>query len=42
MLYFLFSGVHQLDYSLERDEMLRQISDDPMLPFSKRGVSAWP
>ncbi len=42
MLYFQFTGVHQLDYSLERDEMLRQISEDPMLPFSKRGVSAWP
>lgn len=42
MLYFQFTGLHQLDYSLERDEMLRQISEDPVLPFSKRGVSAWP
>lgn len=42
MLYFLFTGAYHVDFSLERDEMLRQIAEDPMLPFSRRGVRPWP
>jgi len=42
LLYSLITGHYYLDFSLEKDEMLRQIAEDPPLPFIRRGVSAWP
>jgi eukaryotic-like serine/threonine-protein kinase len=38
LLYQLVSGSHYLDFSLEQDEMLRQIAEDPPLRFSR----PWP
>jgi serine/threonine-protein kinase len=42
MLYLLATGVHCVDFSLERKEMLRQIAEEPPLPFAERGVEPWP
>jgi serine/threonine-protein kinase len=42
LLYLLASGAHYRDFSLERLEMLRQIAEDPPLPFSERGTEPWP
>jgi serine/threonine-protein kinase len=42
MLYLLASGVHYLDFSLERETMLRQIAERPPRTFAERGAGAWP
>jgi serine/threonine protein kinase len=42
VLYQLFTGAQYRDFSLEKDKMLRQIAEEPPLPFAERGVSAWP
>lgn len=42
LLYLLLTGAHPRDYSLDRDEMLRQIAEEPPLPFTARGVESWP
>jgi serine/threonine-protein kinase len=42
LLYLLLTGVHYLEFSIEKHEMLRQIVEDPPLPFSSRGIAAWP
>lgn len=42
MLYLLLTGSYYLDFSLERQEMMRQIAEDPMAPFTGRGLNAWP
>jgi eukaryotic-like serine/threonine-protein kinase len=42
LLYLMAAGAHYLDFSLERDEMLRQIVEEPPLPFVDRGAEAWP
>jgi serine/threonine protein kinase len=42
MLYSLLSGAHYLRFSLEKDKMLRQISEQPMIPFAQRGIASWP
>src|SRR5262249_8628736 len=42
LLYFLFTGAHYLDFSLAKDEMMRQISEDSPLPFDSRDVAPWP
>jgi serine/threonine-protein kinase len=42
LLYLLAAGAHYRDFSLERDEMLRQIAEDPPLPFAERGADPWP
>jgi serine/threonine protein kinase len=42
LLYYLLTGVHYLDFSLEQDEMLRQIAEDSPLPFVRQGLEAWP
>jgi eukaryotic-like serine/threonine-protein kinase len=42
LLYRMASGAHYRDFSLERDEMLRQIMEEPPLPFVERGAEAWP
>jgi len=42
MLYELWTGAHYLDWSLERDELLRQITEDEPATFEVRRVPAWP
>jgi eukaryotic-like serine/threonine-protein kinase len=42
LLYLLWCGAHYLDFSLEREEMLRQIAHDPPAPFASRGLDPWP
>lgn len=42
LLYLLITGAHYRDFSLGRDEMLRQIAGEPPLPFVARGVEPWP
>jgi serine/threonine-protein kinase len=42
MLYQMAAGAHSRDFSLERDEMLRQIVEEPPLPFTERGAEPWP
>ena len=42
LLYRLAAGAHYLDFSLEREAMLRQIAGSPPLPFAERGAAAWP
>lgn len=42
LLYFLIAGDHYLDFRYDRDEMVRQVTSDPPLPFAKRNVPPWP
>ncbi|HET9226366.1 MAG TPA: phosphotransferase, partial [Thermoanaerobaculia bacterium] len=42
LLYFLLTGAHYRDFSLEKDKMLRQIAEEPPLPFAERSVAPWP
>ncbi|HYK04138.1 MAG TPA: lanthionine synthetase LanC family protein [Thermoanaerobaculia bacterium] len=42
LLYLLLSGSHYLDFRFDREEMMRQVSEDPPLPFAKRGLPPWP
>lgn len=42
MLYLLVVGSHYLDFSLERDAMLRQIAEERVIPFAHWGVAPWP
>ncbi|HUD27087.1 MAG TPA: lanthionine synthetase LanC family protein [Burkholderiaceae bacterium] len=42
MLYQMWTGVHYLDWSLERNEMLRQIVEDEPVAFQARHVPPWP
>lgn len=42
LLYLLVTGSHYVDFRVERNEMLRQIAEEPMLPFMQRGVAPWP
>jgi hypothetical protein len=42
LLYFLVTGEHYLDFSLEENEMLRQIAEDAPLPFRRLGTQEWP
>lgn len=42
LLYFLVTGSNYLDFSLDRSEMLRQLAEESPLPFTARGVPAWP
>ena len=42
LLYLLLAGDHYLDFRLDREEMVRQIANDPPLPFAKRGIPPWP
>lgn len=41
-LYLLMTGAHSRDFSLEKERMLRQIAEEPPLPFAERGVDSWP
>jgi serine/threonine protein kinase len=42
LLYYLAAGAHYRDFSLEREEMFRQIAAEPPLAFAERGVAPWP
>ncbi len=42
LLYLMVAGAHYRDFSLEKHEMLRQIVEEPPLPFVERGADAWP
>lgn len=42
ILYHLVTGSGYLDHSLEREEALRQIAEDPPLPFTLRDRPPWP
>jgi serine/threonine-protein kinase len=42
VLYQLITGSNYLDFSIEKDEMLRQIVEDRPLPFTRRGRAPWP
>jgi len=42
LLYLLAAGAHYLDFSLEREAMLRQIAGEAPLPFAACGAAAWP
>jgi eukaryotic-like serine/threonine-protein kinase len=41
LLYSLFTGVHYVDFSLERDALLRQIAENSPVAFADRGLPAW-
>ncbi len=41
MLYFLLTGFHYAEFSAEKQEMRRQIAEDPPRPFAPR-ADAWP
>jgi serine/threonine-protein kinase len=42
LVYRLFTGSSYLDFSLQEDEVHRQIADDPPRTFARCGVPAWP
>lgn len=42
MLYQLATGSYPRDYSLGREEMLREIAELPPLSFAERGAAPWP
>jgi hypothetical protein len=42
LLSFLLTGAHYLDFRLAKDEMLRQIAEEPPLSFAEQGVEPWP
>src|SRR5208282_2558522 len=42
LLYLLITGGHYLDFSLEKNEMLRQIAENTPLHFTQRGIQEWP
>jgi eukaryotic-like serine/threonine-protein kinase len=42
LLYLLLTGSHYLDFSLEPDELLRQIAEEQPLPFAERNTLPWP
>jgi hypothetical protein len=42
LVYQFLTGSHYRDFSLAKEEMLRQIAEEPPLPFAERGVEPWP
>jgi len=42
LLYQVWTGLHYLDWSLEREQTLRQIVEDDPVGFEARRVPAWP
>nr|NLI50509.1 protein kinase [Propionibacterium sp.] len=42
LAYQVFTGDFYLDFSLEADELLRQVAEDAPLPFAARRIPAWP
>ena len=42
LIYYLLTGSHYLEFSLDRSEMMRQIAEDPPSLFISRGITSWP
>jgi serine/threonine-protein kinase len=42
LLYLLVTGKYYLDFSLEKQEIYRQILEEEMLPFAQRDEAPWP
>jgi eukaryotic-like serine/threonine-protein kinase len=42
LVYHLLTGRYYLDFSLEENEMMRQITEDTPLPFVRYGIRPWP
>ncbi len=42
LIYLLLTGLHAVDPVAEQTELLQRIVTRPMLPFTARGVDAWP
>jgi serine/threonine-protein kinase len=42
LLYYLATGHHYIDFSLQREATLRQIVEEAPLLFAARGIAAWP
>jgi serine/threonine protein kinase len=42
LIYSLLAGNYPQKFSIEREEMMRQIEQDPPLPFDRQGAPAWP
>jgi serine/threonine protein kinase len=42
ILYLLFTGSNYLEFVLEKHRMLRQIAEDPVLPFAQHKAQPWP
>lgn len=42
LVYYLLTGVLYLDFSPEKDKMVRQIIEETALPFSRQGIPPWP
>lgn len=42
LIYQLITGNHYLDFKIEQSELLRQIVEDPTLPFAYWQTAAWP
>lgn len=42
MAYLLLTGLHPIETSAVQSELLRNIVEHPPLPFTARGIAAWP
>jgi hypothetical protein len=42
LLHLLVTGAHYLDFALGREEMMRQIAEQPPASWEARGIDAWP
>jgi len=42
LMYQLITGMHYVDFRLEREEMMRQAETEPPIPFAARGIPPWP
>jgi serine/threonine-protein kinase len=42
LIYLLMTGAQYVDFSLEREGMLKQMAEDPPRPFAARGIPPWP
>lgn len=42
LIYYLITGLHYLNFSLEHEAMLRQIAEEPPLSFAAQGITPWP
>ena len=42
LIYLLLTGTHYLDFTLERESLLRQIVEDDPIPFQACGMDDWP
>ncbi len=42
LIYLMATGTHYINFSIEKNEMLRQIEEDPPDPFHENNVKSWP